>query len=174
MRLRPWGRCLRCRAVSYTVDYGHVCYRCLNACMFLGPCADTSFNIAPTETVRGFSRTRARAAHKAHKTASRSLTLLPLLSSSLPLFLTPTLSLSHTHTYTLTQYTQTQSGGGQELRTAKKAVQEAAPGAVVEDECLDVCGGAINVTIFKLEGGKPVEVCKVVARVCAVKASWIT
>ena len=48
---------------------------------------------------------------------------------------------------------------GQELRTAKKAVQEAAPGAVVEDECLDVCGGAIHVTVFKIEGGKSTEVC---------------
>jgi len=29
----------------------------------------------------------------------------------------------------------------QELRTAMQAVKEAHPGAVVEDECLDICGG---------------------------------
>ncbi len=34
-----------------------------------------------------------------------------------------------------------QSCRTQELRTAKQAVKEAHPGAVVEDECLDICGG---------------------------------
>jgi len=50
------------------------------------------------------------------------------------------------------------SGQGQELRTAKKAVQEAAPGAVVEDEVIeDTCGKSIFVAILKLEGGKSTE-----------------
>lgn len=35
-----------------------------------------------------------------------------------------------------------------------KAVKDAAPGHVVEDECLDVCGGDIKVTVLKLMEGK--------------------
>jgi len=39
-------------------------------------------------------------------------------------------------------------------------VQEAAPGAVVEDECIeDTCGKPIFVAVLKLEGGKTTEVC---------------
>ena len=37
-----------------------------------------------------------------------------------------------------------------------KAVKEAAPGAVVEDECVDICGGPIKVEIIKMLEGKAV------------------